>query len=576
MYKKAITTIGCILAILVFCRHGYAADTSLGDEAQKQLASQGDTFERERRRLSLKEEKKPEIVVEEQKKPPPKKGAGPPFLLKKIIIEDNALCSQKELDPILAPYENIQSSFESLQAAAQVVSNYLRAKGFLTSRAYLAPQKIENGTVILKILEGKIGKIKAENNRYFKKSLYTDSIHLKKDRLFDYSDLENSMYFLNRKPDRTAKAYLIAGEEPDTSDLVLKADETYPVHAHYDFNNHGTKFTHLGRNAVGVDHNNLTGNGDTFSGSVMMAEQKAFDGGFIAYDLPLESTGTTIHLNTSYVKTLLVGDLKPFEIKGSSFNFTPGVTQTFYKKATALLEGYFRFEIKDSKTTISDTKINFDRARAAVFGPRFTFQDAGGRTIFSSDLHWGIPNFLGSADETDLNASRVNSGGDFLYYTGSIARVQRIPPESVLILRAGGQWTRDTLTSLEQVRGGGSYSVRGYPESDSSGDYGYNWSMEVDVPLTFLSKRWKIPYNNRYNWRDSVRLVGFLEGANTYLRERQQETDIKDRFLLGTGFGLRFNIGETLSLQVDLGYPIGDRSNDKNRKQFHISLQSGF
>ena len=552
----------------------FQAAPQISDEAKKQLVSQAETFREERASRSVKEEKKPEIIVEQKEEAPPQEG-GPTFFLKKINLEGATIFPQKELEALIAPYENAQSSFERLKEASQVLTNHYRAKGFLTSRAYAPPQKIENETATIKILEGKIGKIKVENNRYFSERVYSDSIFLRKDRIFYYPDLENNLYFLNRMPDRRAKAYLIAGETPATSDLVLKAEETYPIHVYYDFSNRGTKLTHRARHSVHFDNNNFSGRGDLFAGSVTLAEEGAFDGGFFSYDLPIESTRTTLSLDGSYVETMLIGHLKSAEVKGKFVSLTPGVTQNFYKKPTASIDGYLGMEIKDSKTTVDDFKINFDRTRAFVAGPRVILQDTGGRTSLTSDVHWGIPDFLGSSDEVDVNASRVNSGGDFLYYTGSIFRIQKMPWETFLLLRGNGQWTRDTLTSLEQYRAGGAYSVRGYPESDSNGDYGYNWSTELSIPVPFLPKDWEIPCN-RSKWRDVVRFVGFLDGANTYFRERQNTTDVKDRFLLGTGFGLRVNMGSTFSMQLDLGWPIGDKSTDENQKQVHISLRAGF
>ena len=466
----------------------------ISDEAKKQLVSQAETFREEQRRPAVEKEKKPEIVVEEKEEAPPQEG-GPAFFLKKINVEGATIFSQKELEALIAPYENAQSSFERLKEASQVLTNYYRAKGFLTSRAYAPPQQIENGTATIRILEGKIGKIKVENNRYFSERTYTDSILLRKDRVFYYPDLENSLYFLNRKPDRDAKAYLIAGETPATSDLILKAEETLPVHVYYEFNNRGTKLTHRARHAIHFDDNNVSGNGDLLAASVVMAEEGAFGGGFFSYDLPIESTGTTIGLDASQIDTMLIGHLKSAEVKGKSIGVTPSITQNFYKSPTAWIDGYLGLEIKDSKTTVDDLKISFDRTRAFILGPHMTFQDAGGRVFLSSDVHWGLPDFLGSSDELDTYASRVNSGGDFLYYTLFASRIQKLPWDSFLMLRGNGQWTRDTLTSLEEYRAGGAYSVRGYPESDSNGDYGYDWSVELNIPVPFLPGDWSVPHN---------------------------------------------------------------------------------
>ena len=551
-----------------------AAPAALTDEAKNQLVSQAGTFREEQRRVPAAEGKKPEIVIEEKKEAPPPEG-GPAFFLKKINIEGSTVLSQKKLKALIAPYENTPSSLGRLKEAAQLITNEYRANGFLTSRAYVPAQKFEEGTAVIQILEGRIGRIKVENNRWFNERVYTDSILLRKDRIFYYPDLENDLYFLNRSPDRSAKAYLTAGQTPGTSDLILKVEEAYPMHVYYDFSNRGTKLTHRARHSVHFDHRNVTGHGDVLASSVTMAEQGAFRGGSFSYDLPIAPARTTLSLDGSYVRTMLIGHLKPFEITGRSLSFSPGLTRSFYKKQALSMDGYLGLEFKDSRTAVDDLKIDFDRTRALIAGPRVTWRDSNGKTSFSSNIHWGVSDFLGSSDEVDLNASRVNSGGSFLYYTADVLRIQKLPLEIFLLLRGSGQWTRDTLTSLEQHRLGGATSVRGYPESDSSGDYGYNGSAELNIPVPFLPGDWKTPWNH-YTWRDSARLVGFIDGAKTYVRETQAVTDVKDRFLLGTGFGFRVDMGGTFSMQLDLGYPIGDKSTDENQKQVHISLRAGF
>ena len=117
------------------------AATEISDEAKKQLVSQAETFREERASRFMKEEKKPEIAVEEKEEAPPKEG-GPAFFLKKINLEGATIFPEKELEALVAPYENTQSSFEHLKQASQVITNHYRAKGFLTSRAYAPPQKI--------------------------------------------------------------------------------------------------------------------------------------------------------------------------------------------------------------------------------------------------------------------------------------------------------------------------------------------------------------------------------------------------------------------------------------------------
>ena len=429
--------------------------------------------------------------------------------------------------------------------------------------------------MILKVIEGKVGNVFVEGNKYFSPQIYQDAILRQKDRVFRYQDLEQSLYFLNQKPDRKVKAYLIAGSEPATSDIILKVEEKNPVHVYYDFSNRGSKLTHYERHGANFEHYNITGHDDTLHVGFTGAAEGAIKAYSFSYSVPIDSKGTTFDLDGSFVQSMLIGPLKPLEVKGNSVYLYPKISYPFIKTPVVNLEGNFGFEFKNSISRIDDIQTSADRMRTVIVGPALSVQDPSGRTLISGDAHFGIPDILSGLAAVDTSSTKVNTGGEFLYYTGSVARIQRLPEGLLLVLRANGQWTRDKLASSEQYRAGGAYTVRGYGEGDSSGDYGCNITTELVSPVPFIPDRWQIPAVKK-KVKDAVRMVVFVDGGRTFFRERVDNTDVKDRSLLGAGFGIRVDLDKTLSLQVDLGYPLGDPSSDNKHMQLHISFRSGF
>ena len=577
MHKLKKSTHLALIVVVILSWHCTSspylhADDNVSDEARDQLISQAEIFRKESPPQKNPEEK-PEII-EEKKKEEPAQAAGASFFVKKIDLEGNTIFSYDQLKKYLTPYEDQKVSFDNIKKVAQQITAHYRSKGFTTSRAYVPPQEITNNVVTINVVEGKVGRVFIENNRYFKNILYTDAIHIRRDRIFQYRDIETSLYYLNDKPDRKAKVYLMSGDQPSTSDLVLKAEEKNPLHMQYEFNNRGTTLTHHARHILSMTHNNLLGLGDTFNAGLAMAEEGAFTGGSFGYALPIEKTRTTLGLDASVSRSRIVKDLKPLDVKGQSWNITPSVTQNFVRSLRLSLDGFLGLEIKDSKTTISDSKINFDRMRVLKLGPRLTVRDAYGKTFVSGDFHVGIPNFLGSLDNNDPRASRNGTGGEFTYFTFRLSRVNRLPFSSFMVLRGNLQTTRDSLTSLEQYRLGGAYTVRGYPESSASGDYGFNFSSELNIPVPFVSQNSSIPKIKK-RWVDALRLVGFIDGGKTYILERYAPTTEKDHFLLGAGFGLRVNLNEYFSVQSDFGFPIANDS-EEDPMQVHLSVRCGF
>lgn len=554
----------------------FSAADQVPEEAKQQLVSQAESFRKESAKRPEKEPVQPEIIVKKKVDELKEEEVGPAFILKKVELEDRSLFPAKAFEKYLVGFVNREVNYAQLKALTQLITNYYRAAGYTTSYAYLPPQKIENGAVKIKIIEGKVGKITVADNRYFSDKIYAQAIHFDKKSpdgrpYFRYEDFAESLVYLNQKPDRSARGYLEPTDRPEVFDVTLKAKETYPLHAHYEFNNHGTKLTHRARHITSVTHSNFSGRGDLLSGNLTLAEEGALSGVAVGYSYPVEATGTTWSLNTSYTRSMLVKHLKPVEFKGAAWNVTPEISQILHRTQGLTLEGVLALEFKDSKSLIDDLKTSFDRMRIARLGPRASFLDNAGRGAVSSEVHFGIPKFLGSLNEVDVRGSHPNTGGEFIYYTASASRIHRLPASSYLILKANGQWTTDSLTSIEQYRLGGSSSVRGYPEADAVGDYGYTLSSELSLPASALMAGKPADVLVA-----GLRFAVFVEGGKTFVRERALDTDVKDKRLLGVGFGVRLDPAKWFSLQCDLGWPLGDKSSDENQKQVHLSVRGGF
>lgn len=534
-------------------------------DAAAQLANQAESFRKEKEKEPLALPEKPAITLQEKQETSqtPKGGK---LYLKKIQIEGNTVFNDEVLGRLTLPYENREISSEEMDKLIQNLTGFYRSQGYLTSQAYFPPQNVKEGALTIHILEGKIGEIRPVGNRHFSSAYYREALRLKKDRIFRYQDLERSLYALNKKPDRHVKADLVAGQTSGTSDLVLNIQETNPFHAAYAFNNRGTKLTHYQRHEIRLNHNNITGHGDSLDTSLSLTDEGSMTAGSAQYAYTLLPTNTLLTLSTSYVESMLTRALRATEIKGKYFSVAPTLSQNFISRPELTLDGILGLEIKDSKSLIDDTRINYDRMRVLKLGPHVSFFDAQGNTALRAEVHQGLPGFLGGSDSVDTASSRVGAGGEFTYYTTRFSRIQRIPASSLLILRADGQWTDDLLTAVEQYRIGGAYSVRGYPEGDALGDLGYTFSAETNTPVPILPPSWKMP----------LKFAAFIDGGKTFLLEKSSETAVKHRFLLGAGLGFRLNFADTGSFQCDFGWPIGDDSSEKNRMQTHVAFQIGF
>lgn len=570
---------------LLFLPRAEAA--TLPEDVQTQLSSQTNVYAKTEPEPVKRVPEKPEIVVEEDDRNATLVDEGPEFFVKTIEVLGNTAIPSKTFTEMKAPYENRQSSFARLREFSEAVTAVYRSQGYITSRGYIPPQTVEGGVINVSVLEGRIGSIFVEGNKWFDAGTYRRYMDFPATRVFRYQDLERSLFRLNRQPDRNVKAFLIAGEKLGSSDIILKVKDSNPFHMHYDFNNRGTKFTHRARHGLTLSHNNITGRDDALSITATGAEEGAFQGGFFSYSTPMHDMTWvkrifsvselpfTLNLSGGNVETNLIGSLAPQQIRGESLNFAAGLTYAIVDRPDAVIEGYFGFNYVNSESEIAGDRTSIDRVRSLRFGPRMTFQDAGGRTSISSDVRLGLPGVLQGLDERDADASVRNSGNDFSVVAGNIARVQRLPFGMYTTLRAGGQWTKDILNSVEQYRAGGASTVRGYLESEAAGDYGWLAGAELNFPIFFMPPSVKIPTTKR-TWYDSLRFVTFVDASKTYLYEKRNAASVKDKFLVGAGFGMRLELADYVWMSADMAWPIGDDSNDPNNGQLHLSARAGF
>lgn len=72
--------------------------------------------------------------------------------------------------------------------------NYLYAtKGYVTARAFLPPQTIENGVVKINLVEGTVGNITVEDNRWTRESFIKKRLSAKEGEIFEIGLLEQDI-----------------------------------------------------------------------------------------------------------------------------------------------------------------------------------------------------------------------------------------------------------------------------------------------------------------------------------------------------------------------------------------------
>ena len=87
-------------------------------------------------------------------------------------------------------------------------------------------------------------------------------------------------------------------------------------------------------------------------------------------------------------------------------------------------------------------------------------------------------------DAFDATINVTGTDGKFFAWQGQFQWVEQLAPRVLLIGRVGGQFTDDSLLSLEKFSLVGINTVRGYAENQLLTDSGVLGTLELRIPVT--------------------------------------------------------------------------------------------
>lgn len=565
-----------ILAVIFTQGPGYAAQPTTSSQEIGGIDRTRELEERSKK-LTLqikKKREKPEIEKEKLPSEAAPALPGEKILIKHILVTGVTLLSEKDIRDIVAPFENTELPLTEMQKATDLLTDAYRKKGYVTSRAFIPPQKIENNKFEIKVIEGKMGDLTVTGNRWFKTSLYKKKIRLKKGETFNYFLLAKSLRKINEQPDRFAKAVLASGKDPGDTDVILEVKDKLPLHAGFNYDNYGSRYILRHRYQFNASDNNLFGFDDALQVFYTMAEGGAYYLLEESYVVPVTQK-LKVGVSALWSKLHLLDSYKPNDIKGKSGLYSLFATQSIFNEESYSVNLNAGFDIKDVFNYQQGVKTSYDKMRVAKASIDTDITDRFGRSIFTNGVEIGIPGFLGGLKAKDPHASSVGSGGSFVKYVMNLYRLQPMFFSSMILSKNQLQTSNRPLTSTEQFQIGGIINTRGYPPAEHVGDMGFSSSTEWSFPVYFIPKDLKIP-RTKINWYDTTRWGIFYDYGNTYFLKNPGNIRKKFSSLSDLGWGVRVNLSRYFSFKLDVAYPIGPKPSDGKRQRVWLSVLANF
>lgn len=438
----------------------------------------------------------------------------------------------------------------------------------------------------VQVVEPKLGVISIDKNRFFGEKnirrFFEGKISnveglLIADRLVEQLDRAN------RHPDRQITAFLKPGEEPGTSDVTLNVQERKALHRvpplHYVARADNSGTPNVGRLRLEqtfqytnvFDRNHIATVQWLFNPSNFTNLQVVG----ASYQLPFGVTGHSLNFYGGYSAVATTAVFNTLEIFGEGY--TTGVQLAlelpdFKGIESKLFFGTEYTQISNALEFGTFTAIRSDVGQLPFYG-RLSWQrrDKWGMFLGHFGLRGNKGGLVPNGDNEAFKQFREEAKATYVSGRLGIERYQKLFAGYLLNVRFDGQYSDDNLIPAEQGRVGGANSVRGYEESEISGDRSITARAEVRSPSL-------PPLFTRFLARkdETLQAVAFLDYGMARL-DTGIEGDPSTTTIMGTGVGLRYQLFEYFLSKVDIAWALDDGPQTESGDVFvHFSMELNF
>jgi len=409
------------------------------------------------------------------------------FVLHGVIIKGSTIYSKQELEWLFKGYLGKKVSIQDLQNLADAITVKYRNDGYISSKAIIPPQRIneKQGVVIIQVVEGVISEVAISG--------YADGAdgillgygeQLKKKRPVRIQDIERYVLLANDLPGFDVKAILTPSQTVVGGTKLTFATATKKADVSVSYDNRGTRYLGPNEATASLTINNITQAGDrvtlrtldTTSNDELRYEQ-------LTYDRPLGDNGMLLSLTGSYTKTYPGFTLKDLDLEGTSKYFSAGVSYPWLRTRRTNVYTDLLFDYLNGDTDFTTGEIFNDKIRSLrVRGYVDHLDNAKGFNSASLQLSKGL-SILGASEIGQSDPlSRPNGEPDYTKVNLDLSRLQQFNETFALLAALSGQYSfNEQLLSAEEFGFGGSIFGRGYDPYEISGDEGMAGKLEFEI-----------------------------------------------------------------------------------------------
>jgi len=404
------------------------------------------------------------------------------FLLRDIQVTGATVFPPEVFAPLIEPLRGHEVTLADINAVADAIEAKYRAAGYAITRAFVPPQRVNNGIFTINVVEGFVAGVQVEGADQAEQEqtkAYLAPVLAAKP--LDLATLERAMLLTNDLPGMAATGLLRPSPTtPGASDLAVSLAQT-PVTGDIGFDNRGSQFAGpwIARSDIAV--NNVLGTGEQFLGSAVVAlnqPSERFEG-TIRYRLPVGSDGWTIGGLASGSYGNPEGTLAPFAIITGSYAVGPRFGYPIIRTREQSLLFDAGFTVQSADVDVPGQTLSHDNWRVA--DASLIYLQNGwldGNSSVTLTAAQGLPIF-GATPNGSPQLSRPGAHTDFTKLVMTVRRSQTLVGPLNLAATLVGQYAFSPLVAGEQIAFGGETIGRGYDPAVLLGDRGYGGSFEL-------------------------------------------------------------------------------------------------
>jgi hemolysin activation/secretion protein len=470
-----------------------------------------------------------------------------PFLVKTLQISGNTLFDTPTLHALVADGEGKTLTLSQVGELAARITNYYHSHGYPLARAIIPAQAIQEGVVVIQVIEARFGKVRLDNHSRVNDPLVEATLSpLQSGQAIDQRELDHCLLLLNDIPGIVVNATLKPGETVGTSDLVVQASPGPALTGNIEMDDYGNRYTGRVRFGATINFIDPLHHGDVLSVNALSSGRE-MDYGRVVYESLVNGEGTRMGGSYSDLHYILGDTFSSLNGHGTAQVESLWAKHPFVRSVEANLYGQVQYDRLELHDDINATGIRTDRhldnLTATLAGDARDALLSGAVNAWNLGLTAGHVSFSNSEAQL-ADAKTANTQDRFVKGNVNLSRLQSMGPKNALYLAFTGQWANTNLDPSQKMIAGGPYSVRAYDMSALSGDVGYLGTAELRHDLGSA-------------WEGQWQAVAFIDSQHVTVNKAPWTATVNSANLGGAGLGLNWTGRDHWSAKAYVATQIG-------------------